>query len=971
MTPNHQGRRPPRRWGLVIASAIAAGLPAQGVVNASLLEAPVDDAAAAAARRLLPATVVQQARASVVYVLVEVDGPVGKFAIERASSGVFVDKKGLVVTWNHLVQESQGARDKKLFVQLDDAANTRLPAVVEQTDPATGLALLRVLPPEGGLTCVELRPDRPRAGEPVVVLARPEGKEMLAFAGVASPALAAVRLHGADVPAGDVFMTDSRNDERCDGAPVLDGQGRLLGLYASEHVRRDAAEPTLEDLKQPSFGLVMPAGVIRKAFAKVFAAAAANKTEATAATAAAVARVQPSVVSVWCGEGDWPQLGVNDPGGVQRREGLGSGVVLAKKGLVVTNAHFCGSNPPRVRTSDGRTFDALVVKRHGTTNLALLQLELPAGTTLPAADCNADDDVVLGESVLAVGNPTGAQVVVTAGVVSARRDREGGRIQADANLGNQNGGGAVVDVTGRLLGICDAGQIDPIEIAFAMRGDRVSTETNLSTFVGIGSVRKAFASALEEGADAAESIRAPGPVATADRARRDSPLTQMVKKAGPALLNVYIAQNVAKRNEEDPFPPAPKWEPMSLGSGVIIDRSGLALSNWHVVDDATRPDGSMVDDHAVTARVFGGKEYKVKVLSISREDDLSLLQLVLDPGEEVHAIELGNSDALTIGENVAAVGNPHGRANTITFGVVTARNQELKVRHRWAKLEHLIETDAAINGGNSGGALLDMNGRLVGINSAGGGTFNNKGYAIAVDHVRKQVLGLLFAAYKLRSPEFGLRVMDEHGKVFVMEVDDRGPAARAGVKAGDRVLALGGVPITWSPGFAMELYKRQPGVEIELRVDRKGAEHTFKIAPLAAEVWSVIRQSGLQCRNFPYAEDPERSRVVAIALHRQFTGDATGEPTQIPEQVIVVDKVFPGEQPEGAGIAAGDLMLAVELVSREGGSPVLLRMSDVAALRTIWNERELGSYEGELWQCWIARGNEVRKLEVKSRRLFW
>lgn len=965
-----------RHCSPLIALAISVGLPAQGVVNASLLEAPADDAAAAAARRLLPATVVQQARAAVVYVFVEVDGPRGKFAIERASSGVLVGKSGLVVTWNHLVQESQGAQDKKLFVQLDDAANTRLPAVVEQKDPATGLALLRVAPPERGLSCVELGPDRPQAGEPVVVLARPEGKEMLAFAGVASPALAAVRLQGVDVAAADVFMTDSRNDERCDGAPVLDGHGRLLGLYASEHVRRDTTDPTLEVLKQPSFGLVVPAGLIRKAFNKAFAATGTGKTAvapaATASpTAAAVARVLPSVVSVWCGEGDWPQLGANDPGGVQRREGLGSGVVLAKKGLVVTNAHICGSDPLRVRTSDGRTFDALVIKRHGDTNLAVLRVALPAGTTLPAADCNADDDVILGETVLAVGNPTGAQVVVAAGVVSARRDREGGRIQADANLGNQNGGGAVVDVTGRLLGICDAGRVDPIEIAFAKRGDRVSTDTNLSNFVGIGRVRKAFASVFEDGADAAESIRAPGPVAAADRARRESSLTQMVKKAGPALLNIYIAQNWAKRKEDDPFPPEPNWVDLGFGSGVIIDRSGLALSNWHVVDLATRPDGSMVDDHAVTAGVFGGKKYKVKVLSISREDDLSLLQLELDPGEEVHAIELGSSETLAIGENVAAIGNPHGRENTITFGVVSAKNQEIKVNHRWAKLEHLIETDAAINGGNSGGALLDMNGRLVGINSAGGGTFNNKGYAIAVDHVRKQVLGLLFAAYKLRSPELGVRVMDEQGKVFVMEVDDRGPAARAGVKAGDRVLALGGVPITWSPGFAMELHKRQPGVDVELRVDRKGKEHTFAIAPLAAEVWSVIRQSGLQCRNFPFAEDEARSRAAAIALYRQSTGDATGEPTHVPDQVVLVERVFPGEQPAGEAIAAGDLILGVELVSREGGTPVVLRLSDVAALRTLWNERELGSYEGGLWQCWIARGNEVRKIEVKSRRLFW
>src|SRR5690606_18654340 len=123
--------------------------------------------------------------------------------------------------------------------------------------------------------------------------------------------------------------------------------------------------------------------------------------------------------------------------------------------------------------------------------------------------------------------------------------------------------------------------------------------------------------------------------------------------------------NVAKVDEDDPFASLaePELVTLGLGSGVIIDRSGLALSNWHVVDEAVNPDGSMKPDHAVTVRVFGGKTYPVEVLSISREDDLSLLRLVLEEGEEVPAVELGDSDALAIGENVAAIGNPHGRAN--------------------------------------------------------------------------------------------------------------------------------------------------------------------------------------------------------------------------------------------------------------------------------------------------------------------
>lgn len=950
---------------------IGFALPSQGHVNSSLLNAPPADRA----RDGATASVVKKARGAVVHVVVEVDGSRTAFAIERPSSGVIVDPSGRVVTWKHLVAEAIDSDDKKLLVQLDDAENTRLPAQVVRIDDATGLALLSVQAP-GALPFLPLGPDLPRTGEPAIAIARPEGKDMFAFAGIASPALAPVTLGGRAFPANDVFLTDSRSDLRCDGAPVVDADGRLLGLYASEHVQRDKSEPTLEDLRRPSFGLVLPAGAIRRTFAgdlgPAVANASASKPSAAGAGAAdAVAKVAPSVVSVWAGDGDWPALGADDPGGVQRRDHLGSGVVLSRGGLVVTNAHVCAGGSPRIRLSDGRTFPAKVLKSHGGTNLALLQAELPAGTTLPAAECNPDDDAILGETVLAVGNPIGSRVVASAGVVSARRDREGGRIQSDANLGSQNAGGAIVDAVGRLLGIGDGGAIDPLEIAFQQRGDRVSTETNLSTFVGIARVKKAFQREIEAGAESGESIRSPAAVPASDLSARNSVLTAMVQKTSGAMLNVYIARNVAEQKPDDPFPPDPQWVTLGLGSGVIIDRSGLAISNWHVVDEATNPDGSMRADHRVSVRVFGGKQYDVKVLSISREDDLSLLQLQLAPGEEVHAVELGSSEALAIGESVAAIGNPHGRANTITFGVVSAKDQGINIRGRWAKMNNLIETDAAINGGNSGGALLDMDGRLVGINSAGGGTFTNKGYAIAVDHVRRQVLGLLFAAYKLRSPDLGMRVIDDGGKVVVMDVDDRGPAAKAGLRSGDRIEALGDTPITWSPGFAMTLLRCQPGVEVDLRVDRKGEAKTIRAAPVPAEVWAVIRQSGLLCRTFGYAEDPERARAASIALHRQFTGDASGEPTQIAESFVVVERVFPGEQPDGVDIAQGDLILAIELLAAETENPVLVRLADVAALRDLWNQRELGSYEGQQWKCWVARGSDVRVVEIRSKRLFW
>ncbi len=965
-----------RSGSVVLWSCLAAAVPAQGHVNSSLLKAPADAVSTPPAKRGATAAIVAKARVGVVHVVVDVDGPQGTFAIERSSSGVVLDASGLVLTWRHLVHEVVDADDKKLFVQLDDAENTRLPATIERIDDATGLALLRVTPPAGGLPFVELGDDRAMPGEVAVAIARPEGKEMLAFAGVASPVLAEVQLGGKSFAAKDLFMTDSRSDYRCDGAPVVDGDGRLLGLYAAEHVLRDKSEPTLEDLKKPSFGVVVPAGTIRRTFVKEFAALVAKNASLAKgqsrsdAGAIAVARVLPSVVGVWAGSGEWPDLGAQDPGAVQRRDGLGSGVVISAKGLVVTNAHVVRDGEPRVRVA-GQTLPAKVVKTHSATNLALLQVELPAGTTLVPAACDPDDDAILGESVLAVGNPLGTQVVVSGGVVSARRDREGGRVQADANLGNQNAGGAIVDAAGRLLGIGDGGARDPLEVAFAQRGDRVTTETNLSTFVGIGRVRKAFQKEIEAGAAADESIRAPAAVTAAEMAQRTGPLTAMVQRVSGAMLNVYIAQNVAVQKPDDPFPPDPQWVTLGLGSGVIIDRFGLAISNWHVVDEATNPDGSMRPDHKVFVRIFGGKQYDVKVLSISREDDLSLLQLQLEPGEEVAAVDLGSSDSLAIGEAVAAIGNPHGRANTITFGVVSAKDQGIGVRGRFAKLQHLIETDAAINPGNSGGALLDMNGRLVGINSAGGGTFTNKGYAIEVDHVRRQILGLLFAAYKLRSPDLGLRWIDDEGRVVVMDVDDRGSAARAGVLGSDRIVAVDDVAITWGPGFAMELLKKEPGKEIALTVERKGEKKTIRVAPIAPEVWAVVRQSGLLCREFPYAEDPERARAASIALHRQFSGDVTGEPTQIAASFVAIERVFQGEQSGDADLQAGDLVLAIELVSAATSNPALVRLATVAELRDLWNARDLGSYDGRDWKCWVARGAAVRKVDIRSKRLFW
>lgn len=954
---------------LLSLAASAAGAAAQ-VTNPTLLRAGDASAPETWASRTY-----EQVQASVVWVAVEVDGPRGAFVFERASSGVVVDASGLIVTFAHLVREAIGAADKQLLVQLNDAANTKLKGTIVEIDDARDLALVRVTPPADGLHAALLGPAAPHFGEPVLIVARPSGEDMLAFAGVASRSLAPITLRGTQRGVDEVFLCDARNDERCDGAPVFGADGVLLGLYASEHVLQDVNEPTLEDLKRPSFGAVLSVEQVRKAFEGQLGGADSRLERPVHGWAAAVARVAPSVVCV-AGSDDAPRASADDPGMAVRRPSVGSGVVLSRSGLVATNAHLCEASP--YVFVEGRALPAEVLRRHGPSNLALLQVELPAGMQLQPAPCAADGDALLGETVLALGNPTGGGVVVTQGVVSAFREREGGRIQSDANLGNANGGGAIVDATGAVVGIGDAGRIDPIDMAWMMRGDRAQQESNLSTFVGIEQVRKVFVRELER-VDAADApIRTPVARSDADQQARQSALTGMVERVKGAMLNIYIARNVAEADPDDPFPPDPVWRPVSMGSGVIIDPTGLAVSNWHVVDDATESDGSSVENHRVTAHVFSGRSYEVQVLSISREDDLSLLQLVLEPGETVPFVELGNSDRLAIGEAVAAIGNPHGRANTITYGVTSAKGDAIKIKGRWAELEHLIETDAAINGGNSGGALLDMAGRLVGINSAGGGTFNNKGYAIAVDHVRRQVTGLLLQPKKLRSATFGMRMIDaEPGRLVVMDVDARGPAARAGIASGERLVSLAGADIAWSVDYARTLLSLEPGVEVDLVLEKDGTQRTVQVAPVSHHAWTVVKQSSLQLRDFTYAEAPERVRNAAIAVLRGFTGNDRAEPTRIPSQLVQVERAFrlgEDEQP----VEPGDLLVGVELPGGPGGRPTLEPIDSVEGLAALFNDMWRGKIEGvdhykvpAEYPVWIERDGEAHRVTITAVRLLW
>ncbi|HLU38523.1 MAG TPA: trypsin-like peptidase domain-containing protein, partial [Planctomycetota bacterium] len=630
-------------------------------------------------------------------------------------------------------------------------------------------------------------------------------------------------------------------------------------------------------------------------------------------------------------------------------------------GLVFTNRHLVrDADKIRVTALDGATWEADLVHEDDPTNTALLRLRLPPGKQVPAVARGSLASVEVGETVLALGNPEGRALTVRRGVVSAVR---GKRLQIDAGIGNQNGGGAIVSLRGELLAVVDGGKVDWVEVAYAHRGEQAKVETGLDLSPGIDDLGERYRVALDRYGSTVPASAGEAPPAAAH------PVAAVVRKAGAAMLNVRVEQDLAALAQEDnPFaPPASRAQPRGLGSGVVIDESGLALTNWHVVDEATEPDGSAVPGWIVRAYLRDGRSYVADVLSISREEDLALIRLRLPPEERLTAIELGSSAHLSVGDLAVAIGNPHGRADTVTAGVITAKNQAIRVKGRWRKLKHLLETDAAINAGNSGGALLDAAGRLIGINSAGGAAHAVTGYAIGVDHVREKLLGLLLSPEKLRSAYAGIEVIDQDGKVLVRAVDRHGPAAGAGVEPGDVVRAVAGRPVCCSVAFALA-WRELADERVELSLERAGKSRVVALTPMSAAAWAVFRQTGLVVREVSIVDEPDAVQNAAVAGYRRFTGDPTAAPRELPGSLVRVERVHP-ETAARVAIRPGDFVFALQVVDEATGAAELMHLQRTAELQRGCNQ--LATYEGSTLTAWIVRGAEVQVVELPAKRVPW
>jgi serine protease Do len=295
----------------------------------------------------------------------------------------------------------------------------------------------------------------------------------------------------------------------------------------------------------------------------------------------------------------------------------------------------------------------------------------------------------------------------------------------------------------------------------------------------------------------ATALSLPSGAAASTESRR-TPLVVAVERASPAVVNVAAEQVVVVRR--DPFfdqffeeffrmqPRPQQYKRTSLGSGVIVREDGYVVTNAHVVAEVDKVRVVLADE----------REFEARVVGTDTEADLAVLQI---DGRNLPHVTFGRTDDLMIGETVIAIGNPFGFSHTVTTGVVSATGRALPAPER--SYVDFIQTDASINPGNSGGPLLNIDGELIGINTAIYGRAQGIGFAIPAERARRVVDDLIqFGA--VHRGYLGLEVQDltpelasalgadvQRG-VVVRSVDARGPAAAAGLVAGDVIVRFDG-----------------------------------------------------------------------------------------------------------------------------------------------------------------------------------
>jgi serine protease Do len=337
------------------------------------------------------------------------------------------------------------------------------------------------------------------------------------------------------------------------------------------------------------------------------------------------------------------------------------------------------------------------------------------------------------------------------------------------------------------------------------------------------------------------------------------------------------------------------------GSGLIMDSRGHILTNAHVVADAAR----------LTVRMLDGREFTATVVGTDVSTDIAVIRIEPRPGEQLPVAPLGDSEEVRVGDWVLALGNPLGLDFTVTAGIVSAKGRQIS-----GNLESFIQTDAVINPGNSGGPLIDLAGRVVGVNSAifGSDRFVGYGFAVPINlarrvandlleygHLRRPMLGASIAAVTAVDAE--IYNLPEIRGALVAGVTPGGPAAGAGIRPADIVLSLNQMAIRDDTHLITSLAEFRPGQSVTLGILRDGRPQDiavqlgeFERPPVAAAAEPAAVEQPEQVLGFTV-----RDLTPADAQRRGFRGEGG----------VIVQQVVPYGATQERGIRQGAIILAI------------------------------------------------------------
>jgi len=316
----------------------------------------------------------------------------------------------------------------------------------------------------------------------------------------------------------------------------------------------------------------------------------------------------------------------------------------------------------------------------------------------------------------------------------------------------------------------------------------------------------------------------------------------LAERLMPSVVNISTTQTVVTRSNPFPgfeFPPGSPFGDMfkefgtpqerqssALGSGFIIDEKGIVVTNNHVIDGA----------EDIVVQVNGEKKFNAKVIGADPLSDIAVLQL--DTKEKFIPVKFGDSDKARIGDWVIAIGNPFGLGGTVTSGIISARNRSIGL----SRYEDYIQTDASINSGNSGGPLFDMNGDVIGINTAILGRSGNVGIGFSIpSNSAKIVIDQLIKFGETKRGWLGVRIqdvtkeiaeienLDEPRGALVASVAPNSPSEKAGVKAGDIILEFNGERIQEMKELPIIVARTEVGKKVKVKIWRNKKEITKTI----------------------------------------------------------------------------------------------------------------------------------------------